>query len=125
MQEEVTMNAQGRKDVAATGLTALAVLTFFATHEGWNVYLVGDSRRWAAGVIVALGVAGCALGRPAESTRTALLMGLGTLALVLSVAALWTGSLTVLSLLVVDIVLLWAGSTLGHVQSGHRRPVTP
>jgi len=60
------------KDAVATGLTALVVLTFFATHE---------------------------------------------------VFAVWTGSLTLLSLLVVDIVLLWGAATLGHVQHDHRRPI--
>ena len=39
-----------RKDVAAIALTALVVVTFAATHEGWNVWLVGGSHRWAAGV---------------------------------------------------------------------------
>jgi len=89
------------KDAVATGLTALVVLTFFATHEGWNVWLVGDSHRWAAGVITLLGV----------------------FAAVLAVFAVWTGSLTLLSLLVVDIVLLWGAATLGHVQHDHRRPI--
>ena len=42
-----------RKDLGASLLTALSVGVFAATHEGWNVWLVGDSRRWAAGVIVA------------------------------------------------------------------------
>ena len=45
-----------RKDVAATALTALVLVTFVATHEGWNVWLVGGSHRWAAGVISVLGV---------------------------------------------------------------------
>jgi hypothetical protein len=52
------------KDVVATGLTALAVLAFLATHEGWGVWLVGDSRRWAAAAITLLGVATCGLGAP-------------------------------------------------------------
>jgi hypothetical protein len=45
-----------RKDVGATALTALVVISFFATHGGWNVWLVGDSHRRAAGVILLLGV---------------------------------------------------------------------
>jgi hypothetical protein len=32
------------------------VLVFLATHEGWNVWLIGDSHRWAAGVISVLGI---------------------------------------------------------------------
>src|SRR5437762_9295546 len=94
-----------RKDVAATGLTALVVLTFAATHESWNVPLVGGSHRWAAAAIALLGIATCALGSPSrEAAATKVLMGLGMLAFVLTVLALVFGSLTVLSLLVADIV---------------------
>ena len=35
--------------------SALSVLVFAATHEGWNVWLIGDSHRWAAGAILVLG----------------------------------------------------------------------
>ena len=114
------MTALSRKDVAATALTALAVATFFATHEGWNVWLVGGSHRWAAGVIVLLGVLTCGLGSPGRGAVTRLLATLGALALLLAVLALVTGSLTPLSLLVVDIVVLWAVSTLRHFGHGSR-----
>jgi hypothetical protein len=107
-----------RKDIGATALTALVVATFFATHGGWSVWLVGDSHRWAAGVILLLGVLTCGLGSPGHGAATRLLAMLGVTALVLGVLALATGSLTPLSLLVVDIVVLWAVSTLRHV--GHR-----
>jgi hypothetical protein len=112
------------KDAIATGLTALVVLTFFATHQGWNVWLVGDSHRWAAGVVTLLGVIMCALGTPSRDYGMKILMVLGVIAAVLVVLAIWTGSLTWLSLLVVDIVLLWGAATLGHVQHDHRRPIT-
>ena len=46
-----------RKDLAATVATALAVLTYVATHEGWDVWLIGDDHRWAAAVITLLGLA--------------------------------------------------------------------
>jgi hypothetical protein len=105
---------QARKDLVATLLTALAVLAFFATHEGWNVWLIGDSHRWAAGAITLLGVAGCGLGSPARDALTKVLAVLGIAALVLAVLALVTGSLTPLSLLTVDIVLLWAASLVRH-----------
>ena len=108
----------GRKDAAATVLTALVVLTFFATHGGWNVWLVGASHRWAAGAILVLGMATCSLGSPERSGATRLLAALGMAALAFAVWALATGSLTPLSLLVVDVVALWAASTLRHV--GHR-----
>jgi hypothetical protein len=113
-----------RKDLVATALTALAVVTFFATHEGWNVWLVGGSHRWAAGVIFGLGVVTCGLGSPGRGAATLLLATLGVLALVLAVLALITGSLTPLSILVVDIVLLWAASTLRHVGHGSRPPLS-
>jgi len=113
-----------RKDAFATGLTALVVLTFFATQQGWNVWLVGDSHRWAAGVITLLGAVTYALGTPSRDYGMRILMVLGVFAAVLAVLAVWTGSLTPLSLLVVDIVLLWGAATLGHVQHDHRRPIT-
>jgi hypothetical protein len=111
-----------RKDALATILTALAVFVFVATHEAWNVWLVGSSRHWAAGAIALLGALTCGLGSPADKMRTSggmdaatrLLSLIGVLALVLAVWAIWSGSLTPLSLLVVCIVLLWAGATLRH-----------
>jgi hypothetical protein len=114
---------RGLKDVAATGLTALAVLAFVATHEGWGVWLIGDSRRWAAAGITLLGIATCALGSPSRGRATKFLATLGVLAFVFAALALATGSLTPLSLLVVDIVLLWALSTLRHVAHVPRKPI--
>jgi hypothetical protein len=111
------------KDVVATCLTALAVLAFLATHEGWGVWLIGDSRRWAAGAITLLGFATCALGSPSKGGATKFLAMLGILAFALAVLALATGSLTPLSLLVVDIVLLWALSTLRHMVQDVRKPL--
>lgn len=113
----------GRKDTLATALTALVVLTFLATHEAWDVPLVGTSHRWAAGVIALLGIATCALGSPASGLRPRILALLGVLAAALAALALATGSLTALSLLVVDIVMLWAAATLRHAQTRSRRPV--
>ncbi len=113
----------GRKDFAATLFTALVVLAFAATHEGWGVPLIGDGRRWAAGAIMILGVATCTLGSPARGAATKLLAVLGVLALALAILALATGSLTPLSLLVADIVLLWLVSTARHAI--HAPPHTP
>ena len=104
------------KDVVATVFTGLVVLAFAATHQGWGVPLIGDSHRWAAGAIFLLGAATCGQGNPARGAATKLLAGLGVTALALAVLALVTGSLTPLSLLVVDIVLLWALSTLRHAR---------
>ena len=112
------------KDVVATGLTALAVLAFLATHEGWGVWLIGDSRRWAAGAIALLGMATCGVGTPGKDRASKFLAALGILAVVLAGLAIGTGSLTPLSLLVVDIVLLWVLSTLRHVVQAGERALT-
>lgn len=113
-ERQVREVAFTRKDFEATVLTALAVLVFAATHEGWNVWLVGGSHRWAAGAITLLGVFTCALGSPGKDAATKLLATLGIAAGVLAVLALVTGSLTVLSLLIADIVLLWGASMVRH-----------
>jgi hypothetical protein len=114
-----------RKDVVATALTILVVLTFLATHEGWNVPLVGDSRRWAAAVVFALGALTCAQGSPGRGRdrATKYLAALGAAAVILAAAAIATASLTLLSLLVVDVVVLWLGATLRHVSHHTRRPI--
>lgn len=109
-----------RKDIVATVLTALVVLTFAATHQGWNVWLVGDSHRWAAGVISVLGIFACAQGSPGKDAATRALAVLGVGAGVLAVLALITGSLTALSFLALAIVLLWALSLARHAQHGQR-----
>jgi hypothetical protein len=111
-----------RKDVAAAALTALAVLVFLATHEDWSVPLVGGSHRWAAGAIFLLGSLTCGLGSPGKDAATKLLAILGVAALVLAVLAVATGSLTPLSLLVADIVALWAVATLRHAAGARTMP---
>src|SRR6185436_17706392 len=98
------------KDAAATVVTALAVLVFFATHESWNVALVGDSHRWAAVVIFLLGAVGCGLGTRTQDASMLFSM-LGSAALVFGVIAVATGSLTALSFLTLGIVVLWAAAT--------------
>ena len=107
-----------RKDAGATVLTALAVLVFAATHQGWNVWLVGGSHRWAAGAILLLGSFACGLGSPGKDAATRLLAALGMVAGVLGVLALVTGSLTALSFLTLDVVLLWAAPLVRH-SHGH------
>ena len=113
-----------RKDLVATALTTLVVLVFAATHEGWGVPLVGGSHRWAAAAILLLGMATCAQGSPGKGPVTTLLAALGVSALVLGAIALVSGSLTPLSLLVVDIVALWLLSTARHAAHGSGRAVT-
>lgn len=121
--KEVMTVTFSRKDAVATALTSLVVLAFLSTHEGWGVPLIGASHRWAAGAILLLGMLSCSLGSPGKGAVTKLCAALGTLALVLAVVALVTGSLTPLSLLVVDIVALWLVATLGHVRHEPRTPI--
>jgi hypothetical protein len=108
-----------RQDLEATALTALAALAFAATHQGWNVWLIGGSHRWAAGAVLVLGAFTCGLGSPSKDTATWILAALGIAAGVLGVIALITGSLTALSFLTIDIVLLWAASTFRHARHAH------
>ena len=109
-----------RKDAMATGFTGLAVLTFLAMHEGWNVPLVGDSHRWGAAVIMGLGIGACSVG--AKRVNSALFGVLGGAAFVFGLLALITGSLTPLSLLVADMVVMWALTTLRHAHGAPGQP---
>lgn len=109
------------KDAVATSFVGLAVLAFLATHEAWNVPLIGDSHRWAAAVILVLGVAACSAG--ARRTTSTLFSVLGGAAFVLAVLALITGSLTPLSLLVADMVVMWAITTLRHAHAPPGQPI--
>jgi len=115
--------ALNRKDLAATALTALAVLAFFATRQGWNVPLIGDSHRWTAGAVLLLGSLTCTLGRPSRDTASRLLGVLGALALGLAILALVSGSLAALALLVADVVALWLASTVRHLAHAPHVPV--
>jgi len=120
-----------RKDAAATLLTALAVLVFVAAHESWNVWLIGSSNRWAAVAIMLIGAVTCGFGSAADEmsqeggmgSATKFLAGVGVVAGVLAIWAIVSGSLTALSLLVVAIVVLWAGSTLRHAWHPTHRPI--
>jgi hypothetical protein len=104
-------------------VTALTVLVFAANHQSWNVLLIGDSRRWAIGAVALLGIAGCGFGSAGKDAGTRVLAPFGMLAFVLVVAAFVTGSLTLFSLLVADVVVLWLGSTIRHAAPPIRRPV--
>jgi membrane-bound ClpP family serine protease len=110
-----------RKDAVATGLTGLAVFVFLATHEALNVPLVGESHRWAAAVIMALGIGACSVG--AKRVDSALFGVLGAAAFVFGVLALVTGSLTPLSLLVADMVVMWALTTFRHAHTPPGRTI--
>lgn len=57
------------RDIAATLIVALVLLVLFTTQQGWGVYLIGGSHRWAAGVTTILGATAFLLAIP--SMRTA------------------------------------------------------
>jgi|RhiMethySRZTD1v2_1073278.scaffolds.fasta_scaffold161787_4 hypothetical protein len=116
------------KDGAATLLTAFAVLVFFAAHQSWDVWLIGSSNRWAAVAVTLLGAVTCGLGAASDelaagreaTTSVKLLSAVGAVTGVLAILAIATGSLTMLSLLVLGIVVLWVGATLRHASHlGH------
>lgn len=104
------------KDAGALVVTLLAVFTFFATYEGWNVWLVGDNPHWAAAAIMLLGAVGCRLGAAASMDSHAMVPFaiLGAVAGALGIAAIVTGSMALIALLTADIVALWTLATLRH-----------
>jgi hypothetical protein len=112
-----------RNDSAVVGLAILIVGTLLITYEGWGVPLVGDSHRWAAVVIILLGLAAGALSSPGADPRSYALAGLVLTAFLFSVIALATGSLTPLVLLVVADLALIVASTGRHVRHGRGRTV--
>ena len=77
---------------------------------------MGTSQRWATVAVLLLGMAACSLGSARSGAGA--LGALGAVSLVLTVAAIVTGSLPVLTLAVAAFVALWAGSTLRHTLAG-------
>lgn len=120
-----------RKDVVATVFTGLVVLVFAAAYQSWDVWLVGSSNRWAAGVMLVLGLGACSQSSPAAMTAdgekpSGVVLALsivGAAALAFGVWALATGSMTGLSLLLAATLVLWAGSTLLHAWHSLHAPV--
>jgi hypothetical protein len=113
--KEVTGMTSLRRDLVATGLTALVVGVYAANVFGWSVWLVGDSVRWAAAVIVVLGVATCALGARPGDRVDALFGVLGVACAVFAVIALVTASSSALAALVAVDVALWVLATSRHL----------
>jgi hypothetical protein len=109
-----------RKDLAATVATALAALVFVATHEGWNVWLIGDSYRWAAVVMTLLALVVLAL----ERTDSVAYVRLAALAGLFAVLALMSGELTALSLLLVTLVVLWFETPVRDAWHSTHHPMT-
>jgi hypothetical protein len=110
------------EDVLGTLVIAATVLGYAATHEQWNVWLIGDSRRWTAGLLSVLGIAMFAL-----ASRHVSGMVLGSLLLlgvVLAAIAFWTASLTPLSLLAATIVAVWAIAVIRDLFVVPHKPIT-
>ena len=81
-----------RKDGTVAGLAILIVGVFVTTHEGWGVPLVGGSYRWAAVIIVLLGLVAGALSAPGSEPRSYLLAGELVAAFLSSLASWWRHS---------------------------------
>jgi hypothetical protein len=113
-----------RKDGTVAGLAILIVGVFVTTHEGWGVPLVGGSYRWAAVIILLLGLGAGVLSAPGSEPRSYLLAGELVAAFLFAVLALATASLTPLSLLVIVVLALIVTSITRHVRTGRATPVT-
>ena len=100
---------------------AATVLGFLTTHEGWNVWLIGDSRRWTAGLLSVLALVLFTL--VARHIGATAIVVSGAAALVLAVLSIWTASLTPLSLLALTIVLVWAASVVRDLFTAPHAPV--
>lgn len=107
-----------RKDSAVAALAILIVGVFIVAYASSGVPLIGDSNRWAAIVILVLGLAAGFLSSPGSDTRSYLLGGLVIAAFLFAVLAMASGSLTALALLVTALVALIVASTARHVRRG-------
>jgi len=96
--------------IAATLIMAVAVLSFTATHERWDVRLIGDSGRWAAVLLSALTVAMFAVATRHIDPVKVIALAAGSS--VLAAWSLWTASLTALSMLTAAIVLVWLAALM-------------
>ena len=103
-----------RKDSAVAGLALLIVGVFAVAYADWGIPLISDSNRWAAVVILVLGLAAGFLSSPGSDTRSYLLGGLVIVAFLFAVIAIASASLTALALLVVALVALIVASAGRH-----------
>jgi hypothetical protein len=109
------------EDVTATILAAATVMGFTATHQYWDVWLIGDSRRWTAGLLALLAVA--MFGLLARHIGRTLLAVLGCAAVCFAVIAIVTASLTPLSLLAATIILAWVLAVGRDILEVPRKPL--
>lgn len=89
-----------RTDRKVFGLAILIVGVFVTTAAGWGVPLIGSSHRWAAAVILLLGLAAAAFSAPGAESRSYTLAGFVIVAFLAAVLALATASTTAVALLV-------------------------
>ena len=97
------MCINGEKECSAVELTTPKI----RLDEEMSRNLNCDSIRWAGAAILVLGIATCALGSPSPGKANTFLAALGIGALALAVLTVATGSLTALSLLTLDVDILW------------------
>ncbi len=109
------------EDVASTILATATVMGFTATHQYWDVWLIGDSRRWTAGLLTIIAVAMFAL--VARHIGMTLLVVVGCVAACFAGFAFATASLTPLSLLAATLILTWALAVLRDLFEVPRRPL--
>ena len=116
------------KDGFTTLLAGLTVLVLLAVTQAWGWPLISNYR-WGTAVLTVLGLAaGCGYAARTWSARDQFIVlgsALGVAALVLAVGGLIVGSETWFVALGVDLLVLWAVSTLHHAlkRSWSRMPV--
>jgi len=109
------------KDRKVLGLAILIVGVFVVAYADWGVPLIGSSNRWAAAVIVVLGVIAGALSSPGSDSRSYALGGMLIVAFLCAVLAFATASTAALALFVVALLALIATSAGRHLRHAPRQ----
>ena len=112
------------KDSTVAALAVLIIGVFIVAYASWGVPLIGDSNRWAAAVILALGLVAGYVRSPGSGARSYLLGGLVIVAFLFAVIALASASLTALALLVVALLALIVASTVREMHGGEQQVAT-
>lgn len=112
-----------RKDIGATVFTAAAVGVYIAHVQGADVTLISPVRG-AAGVVLLLGVFGCAFSDASALSQAktaggyrALMATLASITGIAAVLAIILGNAVLLAILVYGTALLWLTATLRHVST--------
>ena len=103
-----------RTDRKVLGLAILIAGVFVVALADWGVPLIGSSNRWAAAVIVVLGVIAGALSSPGSDSRSYTLGGLLIIAFLGAILAFATASTAALALFVIALLALIATSAGRH-----------